>query len=164
MIQRTLRRELLRGSLLGLITALLGSLIFSALAFLVLASRKGAFSGVPTLEGATAVLGYVCLPGILISFGFSFVPAALGGMVLAGAIRFLATKVTRDSHIGFLVGAIVGAACAGTAAFLSLSTVLWSLAETPETSFPLVLLALGIGAFGGGLVGRRLSMEHAEGV
>jgi hypothetical protein len=160
MIIRTSWRLLLRGILLGIVAALLGSLAFTILVFLILASREGGFSGVLTWEGIAAVLGYALIPGLAITFGLSLVPAALGGMALAGLIRYMATRVTQIVLVSTLIGIILGATAAGLSALIGLRTVLWDLAAMPELYVPLLFLACSIAAIAGGLVGRSLSLPY----
>ena len=160
MPKRTARWPLLRGLLLGIVAALLGSLAFTILVFLILANREGGFSGVLSAEGIAAVLGYALIPGYAITFGLSLIPAALGGMALASLIRYMATRVAQIVLVSVLIGIAVGAAAVGLSALIGLKTVLWSLAETPDLYVPLLFLACGIAAIAGGLVGRSLSLQY----
>jgi len=86
----------------------------------------------------------------------------LGGMALAGLIRYLASKFSRIELASTVAGILLGATAAGVSAWLSLRTALEALLEVPNPFVLLVIPALIIAAVAGGLVGRKLSSKYCR--
>lgn len=123
MVKRPLWRELLVGGLEGVVGALLGSLILISIGILVLTIQESAWEDLSSAEGIFFLLVHAVLPGVLVCFGFSFIPGALGGMTLAGLVRHLASRVSNIDPVSAVVGMFVGVAAAGVSAWLALRTV-----------------------------------------
>jgi hypothetical protein len=160
-VNRPLWRELLVGGFWGIIGALLGNLILVSIGILVLMIQENAWEDLSSAEGIFFLLVHAVLPGVLICFGFSFIPGALGGMTLAGLVRYLAGKVSDVDLVGAMAGMLMGVAAAAVSAWLALRTVLWA---PPDESRPYVvpsgILACIIAAAVGRLVGRKLSSRY----
>jgi hypothetical protein len=155
-------RLLLRGLGWGILASVLGNIVFGVIAqFMISIVGILTYYPVDTITGVSIslqdieeMLGfslYFAFFGLL----FSFIPATAGGVILAGLLKYLSSRVTDLAQLSTAVGGLVGGA-AGVVSSLP------GLASFPNLAY-LVVPAWIIAIVAGGLAGRRLALYIARG-
>ena len=156
-------RLLLRGLGWGIVASVLGNIVFGLAVpptFFVM-DIFFSTSSLPSVQGVKVSaqdiweMLNICL--IFASFGllYSLIPAAVGGVTLAGLLKYLSTRVDNLPCVSAIVGGWVG----GVAGVVSSLPGLYSF---PNLAC-LAILAWIIASVVGGLVGRRLALYIAHG-
>jgi hypothetical protein len=154
-------RLLLRGLGWGIVASVLGNIAFGLTippTFFVVAAIT---SSLPSFQGFDVSLQNIlemlniCLAFALFGLLFSFIPATVGGVVLAGLLKYLSSRVAVSPRLSAVVGGLVG----GVAGVVS---SLPGLSSFPGLAY-LVVPAWIIAIVAGGLVGRRLALYIAHG-
>jgi hypothetical protein len=102
-LMRTLLKSVLRGSIVGIISAIIGST-----AFAIVDITTGAIqNGVPDLDSFVA-LGAVTMFFALIGSIFSVIPGFLGGLIITLCLHWDHLKGKLSEKKGFLKGALIG--------------------------------------------------------
>ena len=161
MSKPALCKDLFVGGLTGVIAALIGNLVFSAVATAAVLIRDSMVRGWSSfgLDGLGPIAeGYLGVA--LICFGFSAIPALVGGIALAGSIRYLGTKTRHSALVGPISGVILGTGAAGIGILIGLRVAFWDWVEDPAFYIPFILFACVVGAVAGGLAGRKLSKQR----
>ena len=154
-------RLLLRGMGWGIAASVLGNIVFGLAVPPTSFVMDALTSSLPSVQGANISLQdilemlQICLTFTLFGLLFSFIPATVGGIVLAGLLKYLSSRVADLAHLSTIVGGLVG----GVAGVVS---SLPGLHSFPTLAF-LVVPAWIIAIVAGGLVGRRLALYIAHG-
>jgi len=152
---------LLRGLGWGIVASVLGNIAFGLAVPPTSFVMDALTASLPSVRGANISLQNIlemlniCLAFALFGLLFSFIPAAVGGIVLASLLKYLSPKVDNLPCVSTVVGGLVG----GVAGVVS---SLPGLSSFPTLAF-LVVPAWIIAIAAGGLVGRQLALYIARG-
>jgi hypothetical protein len=183
MTQLSIRRVLLRGFIWGLVSSLLGSLIYGVISspmiywelivfssalssknppassLLDLTLQRGVVGILDTIVSCvivgviTGLIGFVLLAAI---------PGALGGMVLGIMIHFGATRTPWPKQVGVLMGALVGGIAQVVIDIVLLVLVSFDKNVIWQIQPFWLLLSFLIAVIAGGLVGKRLASAYSS--
>jgi hypothetical protein len=162
---RSIWRLLLRGLGWGVVASVLSNIIFGLAVpptTFVMGTLTASLPSVQLYGSTSNILPQdilemlnICLIFAFFGLLFSFIPATVGGVVLAGLLKYLSSRVAVSPRLSAVVGGLVG----GVAGVVS---SLPGLSSFPGLAY-LVVPAWIIAIVAGGLVGRRLALYIAHG-